>query len=141
LYDPSQFAAPFPSWSFLLPMSTRRRTRSPRSKSLGLTFLLYRVVVACLMETSIMEAKFLYSSMKSSSSRVASALAVWSSGCAVLQLSSFTSTGITTSVLKVRRKGVSPMVECGVVRYAHKKCEGFLFPSFQPHQYDPVGGF
>ena len=58
LYDPSQFSTSFPFRVFLLPTSVRRRTRSPGSKSLGLTFLLYRVVVACLMTTSVTAAKF-----------------------------------------------------------------------------------
>jgi len=130
LYDPSQFSTSFPSRVFLLPTSVRRRTRSPGSKSLGLTFMLYRVDVAYLMTTSVTTAKFPDSSMKSSSSRVASKLALWSSGCAILQRSSFIATRIMTFVPKVRRNGFPPLVVCGVVRYAHSMTllAGFTCP-------------
>jgi len=44
-------------------------TRSLGSKPLGLTFVLYQVVVACLMEASVRATMFLHSSMNFSSSR------------------------------------------------------------------------
>jgi len=102
-------------------------TRSPGLKSLGLTFVLYRVVVACFMEASVRATKFLHSSMNFSSSRVGSTLALWSSGYAVLLLNSFTSTGITISVPKVRRNDVSPV---DGVNFAKKSTNVWAFISF-----------
>lgn len=52
---------------------------------------------------------------RSSSSRIACSLSSLFRGYRVLHVSSLTSTGMTASVPYVRRKGVSPVVECGVV--------------------------
>jgi len=94
----------------------RSATRSPRSKSLGLTFLLYQVAMADLMATSVRALKFLHLSMKSSSSRVALTLALWSSEFVVLQPNSFTSTRITPKAVSRhnwKKKGtISSLSQC-----------------------------
>ncbi|MCI32072.1 hypothetical protein A2U01_0053284, partial [Trifolium medium] len=57
------------------------------------------------------------SSRRSSSSPSISLFSSPSTGISALKDNALVSTGITASVPYVNRKGISPVVECGVVRY------------------------
>jgi len=93
----------------------RRRTRSPTSNSLLMTFLLWRAAIFCFRVVSHKVASSLTSSTNSSSSRRFLALAGKSVLASVHHVSSVSSMGMTASVPYVSRKGDSPVVEWGVV--------------------------
>jgi hypothetical protein len=79
------------------------------------TLMLCRAVIFSFKKVSWSAAPSRSSSTKSNSSRIRSLFKSSSLGVSVLLVGSPISTGITTYVPYVSRKGFSPVVECGVV--------------------------
>lgn len=109
----------------------------PKVEFSRIYFLLYLVVVACLIVVLVRMTKHLFSSRKSSSLQISCEFSLPWMRCIFLQLRSSISTGTNILVAYASMKGISSMSEWVMVMYTQRTC-GISFTHIPLDPSNPV---